>query len=164
MPKTAAKADSVITLDLREIAGFRLRRNHLRDDIPADAVTICRDVCGVQAQMMSAAYLQLWARNHSLNRSDIENALWETRALVKTSLMRQTLHLVPADEFSLYIAAVKSSRVAGALRIMAKFGIAREEADALTELIMDALSAGPLGLAAIIAATRPHVSKRIRAW
>src|SRR6267378_4947381 len=93
------------------VAAFRLRRHHLLDDPADDAVTICRDMCGVQAQVMSAAYLQLWTRNHAITRAEIENALWKFRTLVKTSLMRQTLHLIPTDEFSLYIASLKPSRV-----------------------------------------------------
>lgn len=158
MPKKPAQ------IRTEDVARFRLRRHHLLSEAPADAVTICRDMCGVQAQVMSAAYLQLWTRNHSITRSQIEDALWKTRTLAKTSLMRQTLHLIPTDEFPVYIAAMKSSRLAGALRIMAKFGITRQEADALTVLIMEALSAGPLGRAAIQAAVRPKVSKRVRAW
>lgn len=121
-------------------------------------------MCGVQAQVQSAAYLQLWTRNHALTRAEIEGALWKTRTLVKTSLMRQTLHLIPVDEFQLYIAALKPTRVAAVLRVMARCGIAPEEAEALTPLIMDALSSGPLGRAAIAAAVRPKVSKRMRAW
>lgn len=146
------------------IAAFRLQRHHFRDKKSADAITICRDICGVQAQVMSSAYLQLWTRNHALTRFEIENALWKTRTLIKTSLMRQTLHIIPTDEFHLYIAAVKPCRLAGALRIMAKFGIDRKEADALTGLIMNALSEGPLGRVAIHAAVRPKVSKRVLAW
>ncbi len=121
-------------------------------------------MCGVQAQVMWAACLQLWTRNHAITRAEIENALWKTRTLVKTSLMRQTLHFIPTDEFHLYIAALKPSRVAAVLRVMARCGIAREEGEALTPLIMEALAAGPLGRAAIAAAVRPKVSKRVRAW
>jgi uncharacterized protein YcaQ len=149
---------------IEQITNFRLRRHHLLEDRPEDAVTICRDVCGIQAQVMSAAYLQLWTRNHALRRAEIDNALWKTRSLVKTSLMRQTLHLVPTDEFPLYIAALRSSRVAAVLRVMARCGIAREEGESLTPLIMEALAAGPLGRAAIAAALRPKVSKRVRSW
>jgi len=47
---------------------------------------------------------------------------------------------------------------------MAKFGITHEEADAVTALIVDALATGPLGRAAISAAVRPKVSKRVREW
>lgn len=148
----------------QQIADFRLRRHHLAGGKVADAVTICRDVCGVQAQVMTAAYLQLWTRNHAITRSEIESALWESRTLVKTSLMRQTVHLIPADEFQLYIAALRTSRVAAVLRVMARCGIAPEESEGLTALIMEALSSGPLGRAAIHAAVRPKVSKRVRSW
>ncbi len=127
-------------------------------------VAICRDICGVQAQVMSAAHLQLWARNHSITRREIEDALWKKRTLIKSSFMRQTLHLIPADEFPLYIAALRSTRVADAFRVMSRFGITREEADDLTELIMQALASGPLKRADITAAVRPKVSKRVRAW
>jgi Winged helix DNA-binding domain len=151
-------------VSLKAISGFRLRRHHLLDEPATDAVTICRDVCGVQAQVMSAAYLQLWARNHAIAKAEMESALWQRRSLVKTSLMRQTLHLIPADEFHLYIAALRSSRMNAVLRIMAKFGIERDEADGLTALIMEALASGPLGRAAILVAVRPKVSKRVRAW
>jgi len=147
-----------------EVARFRLARHHLLEATPSEAVTVAGDICGVQAQVMSAACLQLWARNHAITRAEIESALWQKRSLVKTSLMRQTLHIVPADAFPVYVAALRTSRVAGALRIMARFNIPREEADALTALIMDALSAGPLGRAALTAVVRPKVSKRVRAW
>ncbi len=160
MPKAQSQIRS------EKIAIFRLRRHHLLDGTAGDqdAVTICRDMCGVQAQIQSAAYLQLWTRNHALTRAEIESALWKSRTLVKTSLMRQTLHLISVDDFQLYIAALKPTRVAAVLRVMARCGIAREEAEALTPLIMDALASGPLGRASIAAALRPKVSKRMRAW
>ena len=94
----------------------------------------------------------------------MDAALWRDRSLVKTHLMRQTLHLVPADDFSLYISALKNCRVADALRIMRRFGIGEEEGHSLTPLIIDALSKGPLRRTAITAAIRPKVSKRVRAW
>jgi len=143
---------------------LRLHRHHLLEPKSAGPPTICRDVCGVQAQVMSAAHLQLWARNHSLTRAQIEDCLWKERLLVKTSLMRQTLHVIPAEDFPLYIAALRRSRITAVLRIMARFKISREEADDLTALILDALSAGPLERTSIRAAVRPQVSKRVRDW
>jgi uncharacterized protein YcaQ len=146
------------------IASFRLRRHHLLDEPPADAVTISRDMCGVQAQVMGPARLQLWTRNHALTRAGIEDALWKSRTLVKTSLMRQTLHLIPTDEFPIYIAALKPSRFAQAMRVMDRCGITRDESEALIPLIMQTLSAGPLSRPAIAAAIRPKASKRVRFW
>jgi hypothetical protein len=148
----------------QQVARFRLQRHHLAQATACDPVTIARSVCGMQAQVMTAAFLQIWARNHSVSRNEIEAALWQKRSLIKTSLMRQTLHLVPADEFPTYIAALRSSRVAAVLRIMAKFKISPEESGDLTSLIVDSLCAGPRGGAAIRAAVRPKVSKRVRSW
>ncbi len=113
---------------------------------------------------MSAAYLQLWTRNHALTRAGIEDALWKSRSLVKTSLMRQTLHLIPTDEFPLYIAALRPSRYAQAMRVMERCGITRDESEAIIPLIMKTLSAGPLSRPAIAAALRPKASKRVRFW
>jgi len=113
---------------------------------------------------MSAAYLQLWTRNHVLTRTTIEGALWKTRSLVKTSLMRQTLHVIPSDEFPLYISAIRSTQLAGARRVMSRFGISAEEGDAVASEILDALSSGPLVRPAISALIRPRVSKRVHAW
>src|ERR1051326_4368356 len=145
----AAGSGGALSFTAEQIHAFRLRRHHLLDQSAKDVVTISRDVCGVQAQIMSAAQLQLWARNHAITPAAVNDALWKTRTLVKTSLMRQTLHLVPTEDFPLYIAANRSTRVNSTFSIMARFKITREEADALSDLIVEALKAGPLPRAAI---------------
>jgi hypothetical protein len=126
-PRSTSKISNDVPFSAEQIHAFRLRRHHLLDRSAKDLVTICRDVCGVQAQIMSAAQLQLWARNHAITPAAVNDALWKTRSLVKTSLMRQTLHLVPADEFPLYIAAQKKTRIGTVLTRMAKFKISREK-------------------------------------
>jgi uncharacterized protein YcaQ len=146
------------------IASFRLRRHHLLDEPPAGAVTICRDMCGVQAQVMSAAYLQLWTRNHAITRAEIESALWKTRTLVKTSLMRQTLHFIPTDEFPVYISALRACRRAGALRVMERCGISPQQAEDITQATLQVLANGPCGRTEIVAALRPKASKAARFW
>jgi Winged helix DNA-binding domain len=163
-PRHSPTASASAPFSSAQVHAFRLQRHHLVDRLPKDLVTICRDVCGVQAQIMSAAHLQFWARNHAITAAAVNDALWKTRALVKTTLMRQTLHLIPSDEFPLYIAAQKSARVKSVLSIMARFKITRDEADGLSALILEALNAGPAPRAAITSAVRPRVSKRVRAW
>ncbi|HEY1936545.1 MAG TPA: winged helix DNA-binding domain-containing protein [Candidatus Angelobacter sp.] len=153
-----------IPFSSEQIHAFRLRRHHLLDHSSKDLVTICRDICGVQAQIMSAAQLQLWTRNHAVTPAMVNDALWQKRSLVKTSLMRQTLHLIPTQDFPLYIAANRSTRVKSAFAIMARFKITRDEADGLSALILDTLNAGPLPRGAITSTVRPKVSKRVRAW
>ena len=156
------KAQRPVTFD--QLHAFRLARHHLLDRKPADPVMICGDVCGVQAQIMSAGYLQIWARSTSVSVNDIEDLLWRKRTLVKTSLMRQTLHLIAAEDFHLYISALRASRAAPVLRIMAKFGITEAEANDLTVTIVDALASGPLSRQAIRAHVKTRSSKRVRAW
>jgi hypothetical protein len=60
----------------------------------------------VQAQMMSAAELQLWARIEELPSSAVQDALWKDRTLIKTWMNRGTLHLLTAADFALYTAGV----------------------------------------------------------
>src|SRR5438045_1418827 len=70
-----------------------------------DVVQAVTRTGGIQAQVLSAAELALWARVHNLSRADIQTALWQERSLVKTWAMRGTLHLLAARELPLYVAA-----------------------------------------------------------
>ena len=127
-----------------EVSAFRLARHHLAGKAPAEPSAICHDVCGIQAQVMSAAEIALWARNHELTRPAIHSALWESRTLVKTALMRGTLHLVAAKDFPIYIAALRTSRVRQALQIMARYGVSENEARAVGEAVIEMLCGGPM--------------------
>jgi hypothetical protein len=78
--------------------------------------------------------------------------------------MRQTLHVIPSDEFPVYISALRACRRAGALRIMERCGIGAEEAEEITEATLRVLANGPCGRAEIVAALRPKTSKGARFW
>ena len=93
---------------------------------------------------MSAAEIALWTRNHDLTAAAIHSALWKDRALVKTSCMRGTLHLLTATDFPIYIAALKSSRIRQTLHIMARYGVTQREAREVPEAVMEALGDGPV--------------------
>jgi uncharacterized protein YcaQ len=153
-----------------QISAFRLTRHHFVDQNQVDLPTICQNVCGIQAQLMAAAEMQLWARRHDpygggLTRADIRSALLESRALVKTSLMRQTLHLIPAADFSIYISALKKSRSEGLQRIMSKYaGITQKETAALNEAIVEALRAGPMTQPELMEQIMPKAGKKVRTW
>ncbi len=84
----------------------RLVRSHLVERAPAARlVDVVRDVCGVHAQVMGSAELQLAARVEDVTQPQVRDALWERRALVKTWTLRGTLHIHPADELGLWTAA-----------------------------------------------------------
>jgi uncharacterized protein YcaQ len=63
---------------------------------------------GLHAQVMSVGELIAGARVDGLGPEDIRAALWQERTLVKTWAMRGTLHLLPAREYGLYVAAMRS--------------------------------------------------------
>ena len=148
----------------QQVAAFRLARHHLAALRSNDPVAVCRDVCGVQAQLMPAAQMNLAVRTRGLTPASIAAALWRDRSLVKTLCMRQTVHLLPAAEFSLYLAAVRRSRVAAVERIMARFDITSRDKETLNRVTLESLDAGPLPMRELALRIRPRVSGRVRAW
>ncbi len=147
-----------------QISAFRLRRHHFADQKPVDLVAICRNVCGVQAQLTTAAEIAFWARRHDLPRASIHAALWENRSLVKTSCMRQTLHVIPAADFSIYISALRKSRMAALWRIMSRFGIAPKEVEVINAAIMDTLRGGPMPQRELMEQILPKAGKNLAAY
>jgi uncharacterized protein YcaQ len=147
-----------------DVAAFRLGRHHLADSPASNLIAACSDPCGIQAQVMGSAYLALRARMRGVTSAEIQAALWQDRTLVKTSCMRQTLHLLPAAEFSTCIAALRASRVAAVRRVMARCGVTGKEAAALNEAAVDALRDGPLTQAQLRVRITPQMSKSVRAW
>jgi hypothetical protein len=79
---------------------MRARAQRLTRDAAAKTVpdTILRDVCGLQAQLWSAATLGMRARSAGLEAGTVERALNDERSIVRTWLMRGTLHVVAAED------------------------------------------------------------------
>ena len=97
-----------------------------------------RDVAGLHAQVMSSAELTLWARVEGVD--ELASALWEDRTLVKTWAMRGTLHLLPADELGVWVAAqsmLKPRHETGAW--LRYHGLTADQAEAMLEAIPQAL-------------------------
>jgi hypothetical protein len=65
---------------------------------PTRPSAILLEVCGLQAQLLSAAALGMRARSAGLQASDVNPALHDERSIVRTWLMRGTLHVVAADD------------------------------------------------------------------
>jgi hypothetical protein len=89
-----------------QVHAFRLAGHHLTKRAPKkDLTRVVGDIGGVQAQLMSAAEMQVGVRV-TCTCDDVEGALWTHKTLAKTWLMRGTLHLIPADDLPLYTAAM----------------------------------------------------------
>jgi hypothetical protein len=131
----------MLKLTWPQTAAFRVRRQHLDQRAPAGSMlAVASRLCGLHAQVMSSAELAVWARVDDLDRCAVQHALWEDRTLVKTWAMRGTLHLLPARELPLWLAALSTSRRYLKPALWKKyFGITLEDLDRLTEAVGAAL-------------------------
>src|SRR5262245_27006555 len=151
-------------LSWRQVSAFRLARHNLLSPAAKDLIAVSRAVCGIQAQLMASAHLAIWARAHHLRPSHINQALCQTRSLVKTLCMRRTLHLIPSDEFPIYITALKPSRMAAILRIMSRLGITRQDVDKMNRGVVEEITSGPITRSDLNTLIRPRVGPKIKAW
>lgn len=141
-----------------------MTRHYLSGNTHASLVSVCRGVAGIQAQVMSAAELSLWTRRRATRRTDVQAALWQRRDLVKTTSLRMTLHLIPALDFRLYIAAMRASSMANVHRTLKRIGAAPRHVETMVEVVMDALADGPKTQQDLLARARVRADRRMRIW
>jgi hypothetical protein len=97
-------------LSSEEVRRLRLRAQHLAEPASREAlVDVVRDLVGVQAQMPQAAALSLRARVAGLTREDLREALEVQRTLVRTWVMRGTIHLVRTEDVRWMLPALPTS-------------------------------------------------------
>jgi hypothetical protein len=70
---------------------------------PADIAGV---LCGAHAQVLSAAEVSIGRRIAGVTRADVQRALWEERALVKTFGPRGTIHLLPTADLPMWTGAL----------------------------------------------------------
>lgn len=148
----------------KQVAAFRLRRHYLTDNLSPGLVELCSGVCGIQAQILSAACLSCCVRNRALTPQDIHDALWRQRSLIRTSAMRQTLHLLTASDFSVYIHALKARRLGAIERGAFGLGVAPADLRRMNEMAVDALKSGPLTQRELNEHLRRGAGRKLRAW
>ena len=123
------------------VLAWRVRRQQLAERAPRrEALSVVGRIAGLHAQLTASAELTLWARVAGLGRDDVSRALWEERSLVKTWAMRGTLHLLPARELGLWVAAqggLKPRYEVGSW--LRHHGLGREQAEAMLAAIPAAL-------------------------
>jgi hypothetical protein len=93
----------VIEVSQETAAGFTLSRQHLLKPVPAEkALEVVDDILGLNAQGALNSQLSLWCRTEGLDPSYIPRALYENRSLVRSWLMRDTVHIVPSRRLALF--------------------------------------------------------------
>lgn len=96
-------------------------------------------ICGLHAQIMSSAELSLWARVDGIKKGDVQQALWTDRALVKSWMVRGTLHLLPASDFSLWQASLSTYDQYLKPHWLKNFGVTHDDIIRLIAAIREAL-------------------------
>ena len=149
-----------LRLTWEQVHGRRLARHYLLRPAPASAlVQVAADVCGIHAQMAPSAELMLGFRVAAITRQDVRAALWEQRTLVKTVGLRGTLHLLPAEEVPLWMAANRLRFEAEECR-RRKSGIDMDRFFEVVAAISDIVGAEPIGRPELEA----ELERRVGAW
>jgi hypothetical protein len=122
-------AERVLTL--RELNRTTLARQLLLERKRLSPKAVIERLVGMQAQSPQAPYVGIWTRTTSFRREKLERELRRT-AVVKTTVMRMTLHLVTRRDYALLRAALSETnfydqmpiakRLAPAVRALAAAG------------------------------------------
>lgn len=125
-------------------------------------------VCGVHAQVPSAAELQLGLRVAGITRTDVRRALWSDHSLVKTYGPRGTVHLFPSVELGLWNAALSAVPARSGLPEGARLTVAQTAQ--VIRAIAEALDGDspdrptPIGAALTIDELDSEVARRAGPW
>jgi hypothetical protein len=106
------------------------------------------------------ADLAAWARVRGHRQGDLARALWEDRSLVKTWLMRGTLHLVPAEDLPIYTSAL-DQRGSYRRSWLRYWGTTAAGMERLTDAIAEALDGRALDKRELEEAVGQRVGKQL---
>jgi len=125
----------------------------------ASPARVLAQVCGVQAQELPAALLSIRARCAGLTRQAVEAARLEERAIVRTWLMRGTLHLVAAEDLGWLLDLLGPKYIAAGGRRLKELGWDEARLQAGLRLLEDELNRRADGPAPL---TRPELARLLQ--
>ena len=161
MPKRSPEPELRTTW--HQVLTLRLERQHLTKRAPrARLLEVVEGLVGLHAQVMSSAELQAAVRTEGLRRSDVADALWKRRSLVKTWAFRQTLHLLTADDVARFVLAARSLERWHTPAWLRYFRMSEAAIEEVIDAIGDVLSDRPMTRVEIVDAVlervkRPHL-------
>ena len=144
-----------------QVRRLRFARSLLIEPAPRSELTgVVSRVCGIQAQVLAAAELAIGARAASITQKDVRDEIWKERRLVKTYGPRETLHLLPADELPVWMAAMQARSTLQERQRAAEAGITKDQITAISQAIGEALNGRCLTREELA----EEVSRRVGAW
>jgi uncharacterized protein YcaQ len=111
-----------------------------------DLLNVVDRVCGLQAQAATTPYLSLWSRVEDFTDDLLNEALFTTKSLAKTWVMRGTLHVIPSEDLPIYNHALRTMWFEHHGRFMRApdWPTIKERRQVIYPKIMEALSEAPL--------------------
>ncbi|MEV6209086.1 winged helix DNA-binding domain-containing protein [Kitasatospora sp. NPDC051914] len=154
-----------MTLTARQLALAMLDRQLLLERRRLDVAEAVRRVCALQAQAPASPYLALWNRVQDFAPEDLDEAFAHGR-IVKSTLMRLTLHVVHAEDYEPYHAAMLSTLRASRLydRRFTATGLTPADADALLPELAGFLQQPRTGVQVEEEVTGRHGEHAHRVW
>jgi hypothetical protein len=122
------------SLSADEVRWLRVRAQGLAGDGSRTVRDAVRAAAALQAQASGPARLQVWSRTQGLRVADVDAAVAEA-AVVRTWLMRGTIHMVAADDLRAFLAVLGPVNLRGDDRRREQLGLT----DQLCARAMDAL-------------------------
>ena len=95
-------------LTVRELNRALLARQMLLARKRLGPVEVIERLVGMQAQWPRSPYVGIWTRTTSFKRPALERAL-KSGAVIKATVMRQTLHLVTPQDYAQFRAAMSET-------------------------------------------------------
>ncbi|MEV4473666.1 winged helix DNA-binding domain-containing protein [Nonomuraea salmonea] len=151
----------MIELTWPQVSARRLARAGLTAPMRAEPAEAVAAMCGAHAQVMSAAEASIGLRLDGVTRTGVRAAVGE--GLVKTHGPRGTVHLLPARDLPLWVAAMSSIPYAD--RAPASIRMTPEQIEQVIAAIRDAVAGAELTIdelsEAVVAATGPWAGELV---
>ena len=142
-------------IDPARLARLRAATQLIHRPVAArDPAEIARSIAGAQAQDVYAGPLTFRSRSRNLTAVDIERARTEERSLLRSWVMRTTVHLIPTDDAGWWLPLFEPGIERWSRRRLSQLGMPAGDEDRALRVIAKALeSEGPL--------TRPEAAQRV---
>jgi hypothetical protein len=119
-----------------------------------DPAEIARSVAGIQAQEQLGHRLSFRARSRRLTAADVDRARTEERSLLRTWLMRMTIHLIATEDAGWMLPLFEPGIERWSRRRLGQLGMPAGNSDKALRVIARALEDGPM--------TRREARERVR--
>jgi hypothetical protein len=146
----------ITALSEAEIRRLRMKNQGLggHEARPPSVQAATSRVVGLQAQEELAAALSVRGRTSGLSLADVRRAREEERSVVRTWLLRGTLHLVASEDLPWLLPLLAPRFLLRGTRRREELGVDAHVLEKSRGVIVRALAGGPLGRRDVVAALR----------